>query len=98
MGGFTNEELDEFNLGKNYKYPDTTDIEKKAATIIPKISDDNSIFKFTISVLILMGSIFGILSYFKYNNMTIRNFFKNLRDQMNNSGIRVSYKTMVMPK
>ena len=97
MGGFTNEELDEFNLGKNFKYPDTTDIENKAASIIPKISDDNSIFKFTVSVLILMGSIFGILCYFRYNNMTIGNLFNDLRDQMK-SRTRISSKTMVMPK
>ena len=56
MGGFTNEELDDLNLGKNYKYPDTTQIENKASTILPT-TDDDTVFKFTVSVLFLMSMV-----------------------------------------
>jgi len=99
MGGFTNEELDSLNLGKNYKYPDTTRIENKASTIIPTIDDDNVLFKFTISVLFLMSILMGILFYFRYNNMNIVNFFKSLRDNIRmTNGVSVSTKTMVMSK
>jgi hypothetical protein len=100
MGGFTNDELDGLNLGKNYKYPDTTQIENTASTILPTIDDDNTVFKFTVSVLFLMGILMCLLYYFRYNNMNIANFFKSLRDkmQMTTRGVRVSTKTMVMPK
>ena len=56
MGGFTNDELDNLNLGKNYKYPDTSYLEDKASDIVPTFDDNNVMFKFTISVLFLMGS------------------------------------------
>ena len=100
MGGFTNEEIDNLNLGKNYKYPDTSYLEDTAADIVPTFDDDNVMFKFTISVLFLMGTLMCLLFYFRYNNMNIANFFKSLRDKMRMTtrGVRVSTKTMVMPK
>lgn len=99
MGGFTNEELDDFNLGKNYKYPDTTQIENKASTILPTTDDDDVVFKFTVAVLLLMSIFLCILFYFRYNDMNIANFFKSLRDKIRMTrGVRVSTKTMVMPK
>ena len=100
MGGFTNEELDGLNLGKNYKYPDTTYIEDTATNIMPVFEGDDIPYKFTISVLFLMGIFMLILYYFRCNGMHIGNFFKSLRDkmQMTTRGVRVSTKTMVMPK
>ena len=99
MGGFTNEELDNLNLGKNYKYPDTTYIEDTAQTIIPTIDDDDVVFKFTISILLLMGCLMGILFYFRSNGMHIGNMFKGLKNKIKMSrSVHVSTKTMVMPK
>jgi hypothetical protein len=96
MGGFTNEELDNLNLGKNYKYPDTTYIEDKAQTIIPETDDNDVVFKFTVSVLLLMGFLMGMLFYLRSNGMHIGNMFKGLKNKM--KIVRVSTKTMVMPK
>ena len=99
MGGFTNDELDGINLGKNYKYPDTSYLENKAADIVPTIDDDNITFKFTLSVLFLMSFFMGMLFYFRYNNMNIVNLFKSLRDKIQMTrGVSVSTKKMVMPK
>ena len=100
MGGFTNEELDNLNLGKNYKYPDTTYIEDKANTIIPESNDDDVIFKFTVSILLLMGGFMGILFYFRSHGLSIKGFIEGLSSKMSLSTNikRVSTKTMVMPK
>ena len=99
MGGFTNEELDDLNLGKNYKYPDTTYIEDKAESIIPEVDDNDIMFKFTVVVLLLMGGFMCILFYFRKNGMHIKDFFESLSDKIRlKSGANVSTKTMVMPK
>ena len=99
MGGFTNDELDGLNLGKNYKYPDTTTIENQATNIMPTFDDDNIVYNFTIVVLFLMGMFVSILFYFRNNGMHIGNLFKSLKDKIRMTrGVRVSSKTMVMPK
>ena len=113
MGGFTNNELDQINLGKHYKYPNTTTIEEKAMSIVPsdetfkkKINshnisgyDTDLIIKFTISILFLMGVFMIILAYFKANNMSIGNLFKDLHIKLRMSrGPLVSTKTIIMPK
>ena len=99
MGGFTNDELDGLNLGKNYKYPDTTTIENQATNIMPTFDDDNIVYNFTIAVLFLMGMFVSILFYFRHNGMHIGNLFKSLKDKIRMTrGVRVSSKTMVMPK
>ena len=99
MGGFTNEELDTLNLGKNYKYPDTTYIEDTAQSIIPEVDDNDIMFKFTISILLLMGLFILILHYFRKNGLNIKDFFESLTHKMRMTrGVRVSTKTMVMSK
>ena len=99
MGGFTNDELDGLNLGKNYKYPDTTTIENQATDIIPVFEGADIPYKFTIAVLFLMSMFMGILFYFRHNGMHIRNLFKSLKDKIRMTrGVRVSTKTMIMPK
>lgn len=99
MGGFTNEELDDLNLGNNYKYPDTTYIEESAANIIPEVDDNDIIFKFTVAVLLIMGGFMCILFYFRKNDMHIKDFFESLSDKIRmKHGANVSTKTMVMPK
>ena len=99
MGGFTNDELDGLNLGKNYKYPDTTTIENQATDIIPVFEGADIPYKFTISVLFLMGMFMCILFYFRYSGMHIGTLFKSLKDKIRMTrGVRVSTKTMIMPK
>jgi hypothetical protein len=99
MGGFTNNDLNEINLGKNYKYPDTSNIEKKASNIIQPIDNDDIVFKFTATIFILMAAIIGILFYFRNNGMRIGDLFKSLNHKIRLSkGTLVSSKTMIVPK
>jgi hypothetical protein len=101
MGGFTNQERDSLNLGKNYKYPDISGIEEKASDILPSfdIDYDNTVVIFTITVLSLMGVLMGILLLVTSNGMSIGNLFKSLKDNMRlKGGVRVSSKTIIMPK
>ena len=99
MGGFTNNDLDEINLGKNYKYPDTSNIEKRASNIIQPIDNDDIVFKFTATIFILMAVIIGILFYFRNNGLKIADLFKSLNHKIRLSeGKLVSSKTMIVPK
>jgi hypothetical protein len=100
MGGFTNNELNEINLGKNYKYPDTSNIETKARIIIQPIEvNDGIILRFTTTILFLMAVFIGILFYFRNNDMKIMDFFKSLNRKINLSkGKLVSSRTMIVPK
>lgn len=99
MGGFTNNDLDQINLGKNYKYPDTSNIETKAQNIIQPIVDESILLKFTATILFLMLLIIGILFYFRNNDMKIGNFFKSLKSKIHfPKGKLISSKTMIVPK
>ena len=97
MGGFTNEEIDELNLGKNFKYPDVSGIEKN---IIPTIDQDtlDPVFKFTIAVLIFLGSFSAFLLYLRKNGMSIGSFFKSLRDKVTFPKGKVFSTTIIVPK
>jgi hypothetical protein len=98
MGGFTNEELDELNLGQNFKYPDISGIE---TDIIPQVNADDldPKIKFSIAVVILFGFLMSILLYLRSAGTSINEFFVSLRDKMKwSSGPRVSASSVVVPK
>lgn len=97
MGGFTNEEIDELNLGKNFKYPDISGIE---TNIIPTIDQDtlDPVFKFTIAVLIFLGCTSMFLIYLRKNGMSLGSFFKSLRDKVTFPKSKVSTTTIIVPK
>jgi hypothetical protein len=100
MGGFTKEELDELNLGKNFKYPNTNFIEDKAGNILPTPGpeDQSQIYKFIVGLFLLIGFILLPLFYFRSKGMKIGNLFKSLRDKIHFPKQRISSRTMVMPK
>ena len=100
MGGFTKEELNELNLGKNFKYPNTNFIENKASSIfsIYESETHSEIFKFTIAVFMLSAFILCILLYFKNKGMKISGLFKSLKSKIHFPKQNISSKTMIMPK
>lgn len=96
MGGFTNEELDELNLGKNFKYPDISGI--KTDSIIPDYGTDHPLINLFIGLFSLMGIIMVILYYLSQNGLKISNFFKSLKKNIWTSGTNISHKTILVPK
>ena len=96
MGGFTNEELDELNLGKNFKYPDISGI--KTDSVIPDYGTDHPLVNLLISLFGLMGIIMSILYYFSRSDFKVVNFFKSLKNKIWTSGPNISHKTMIVPK
>ena len=98
MGGFTKDELDELNLGKNFLYPNTSIMENTARNIIPVQEYPSDIFKFTIAVLILAGFMFLILLYLRSKGMKLSNLFKSLKTKIHFPTQNISSKTMIMPR
>ena len=99
MGGFTNEELDEINLGKDFNYPDISAIEDKANVIVPKLNKDNSVLKIIIVIMIFMLLFICILAYFNANGMKITNLLKTIAKNIHSGrGKVVSSRTMIVPK
>ena len=98
MGGFTNEELDEYNLGKNFKYPDISGIE---TDIIPQPNADDldPKIKFCIAIIVVISFICAILLYLRSAGMSMRGFFESLRDKIKWApGTRPSSSSIIVPK
>ena len=98
MGGFTNDELDEYNLGKNFKYPDISGIE---TDILPEINtnDLDSGIQATIAILILVGFVISFFLYLRSAGMNVASFFKSLKNKIRWApGTRVSSSVIVVPK
>ena len=98
MGGFTKDELDELNLGKNFLYPNTSIMENTARNIIPVQEYPSDIFKFTIAVLILAVFTLLILLYLRSKGMKLSNLFKSLKTKIHFPKQNISSKTMIMPR
>ena len=81
MGGFTNEEPDELNLGQNFKYPDISGIE---TDIMPQVNTDDldPTVKFSVGIIILFALLISIFAYLRNAGMSMGEFFKSLRDKI----------------
>jgi len=96
MGGFTNEELDELNLGKNFKYPDISGI--KTDSVIPDYGTEHPLVNLFVGFCGLMGIIMAIIYYFSQNGLKFSNFLKSLKGKIWTYGPRISHKTAIVPK
>lgn len=100
MGGFTKEELDKLNLGKNYKYPDTDLIENRARRIfaIYELEKKSEFLKFMIVLFMISGSIILTLFYLSSRGLKISNLFKSLKTKIHFPKQNISSKTIIMSK
>ena len=95
MSEFTNEELDELNLGKNFRYPDISGIE---TDIIPT-GDLDPVVKIISAIIILFGLITAFFLYLRSAGMSIASFFNSLKNKIRwTSGTRVSSSVIIVPK